>query len=485
MGSWSYLEPSIGMNARINYLLLATALLGTFFSGTATRIVSISMPTIASSLATDLLGVSWALLSYQLSNIGLSIVFGRLSDLWGREKVFALGFLVFTVSSLLCGLSQSLIQLILFRFLQGAGGAMIQSSSRALAAESVPEALAGRAQGYMTTAHHVGFIIGPSIGGLMIDYLSWRWSFFFLVPIGICGTLLTLLNLNRRSRNSRHRTVSIDYTGAALLFATTSALVMLLDRRTQQMIATSSKAALAFIFIACFVELIFHETRTKTPILNLALFKIRRFSMSVISLLVVASCYALTGFLLPFYLQDVLGLTPTYVGMLFMAPSVITVALAPLSGYLADRLGPRLPASIGVAFMIVSLGVGGMLRIDSHWMLPTLLIIVGAITNGIFNPANSLAMIGMMPAEHRGFASAMNHVAFGLGNVLGVAFSSLLMSIAFEHHTGMAETALTTANPSGFVAALNTTFLVAAAWSFVALASSLIGGGPKTPTPRC
>jgi MFS family permease len=237
------------MKARVNYLLLATALLGTFFSGTATRIVSISMPTIASSLATDLLGVSWALLSYQLSNIGLSIVFGRLSDLWGREKVFALGFLVFTASSLLCGLSQSLIQLILFRFVQGVGGAMLQSSSRALAAESVPEKLAGRAQGYMTTAHHVGFIIGPSIGGLMIDYLSWRYSFFFLVPIGICGTLLSLLNLKRRALNSHRRAVSIDYLGAALLFATTTALVMLLDRRTQQMMAVSSKTVLAVLFV--------------------------------------------------------------------------------------------------------------------------------------------------------------------------------------------------------------------------------------------
>jgi EmrB/QacA subfamily drug resistance transporter len=467
------------MNSGVNYLLLTTALLGTFFSGTATRIVSISMPTIASSLATDLLGVSWALLSYQLSNIGLSIVFGRLSDLWGREKVFALGFLVFTVSSLLCGLSQSLIQLILFRFVQGVGGAMLQSSSRALAAESVPEKLAGRAQGYMTTAHHVGFIIGPSIGGLMIDYLSWRYSFFFLVPIGICGTLLSLLNLKRRAQNSPRRAVSIDYLGAALLFATTSALVMLLDRRTQQMIAVSSKAALAVLFCLCLIGLISHETRTKTPIINLTLFKIRRFSMSVISLLVVASCYALTGFLLPFYLQDVLGLTPTHVGLLFMAPSVITVALAPASGYLADRVGPRIPASTGVAFMIVSLGLGGFLRVDSHWILSALLIIVGAITNGIFNPANSMAMIGMMPGEHRGFASAVNHVTFGLGNVLGVALSSLLMSVAFEQHTGSAGTALTAANPSGFVAALNVTFLAAAGWSLVGLATSLLGSGRK------
>ncbi len=137
------------MDSRINYLLLGTALLGTFFSGTATRIVAISMPTVAQSLGTNLLGISWALLSYQLSNVGLSVVFGRISDLWRREKMFALGFVVFAMSSLLCGLSQTVLQLILARFIQGVGGAMLQSSSRALASESVTEDLAGRAQGYI------------------------------------------------------------------------------------------------------------------------------------------------------------------------------------------------------------------------------------------------------------------------------------------------------------------------------------------------
>ncbi len=178
------------MNARVNHLLLATAMLGTFFAGTASRIFNISMPTVASSLGTDLIGISWALLAYQLSNIGLSIIFGRLADLWGREKVFALGFLVFSSGSLLCGLSQTIIQLISFRFIEGMGGAMLQSSSRALAAEAVPEELGGRAQGYMTTAHHTGFLLGPTIGGLVIDYFSWRWAFFSLVPIGLFGSLL-------------------------------------------------------------------------------------------------------------------------------------------------------------------------------------------------------------------------------------------------------------------------------------------------------
>ena len=416
------------------------------------------------------------MLSYQLSNIGLSIIFGRVSDVWGREKVFALGFLIFALSSLFCGLSQTLMQLVLMRFVQGIGGAMLQSSSRALASEAVPENLAGRAQGYMTTAHHVGFIMGPSIGGFMIDYLSWRWSFFFLVPIGLCGTALALANLRRRPAMQAQRSVAIDYFGAALLFLATSTVVLIFDRRTEQVIGESTKLLFTLLFVASLSAFLYHEARTKNPVVHLALFKIRRFSMSVVSLLVIAMCYTLTGFLMPFYLQDILGLTPTQMGILFMLPSILTVVLAPLSGYLTDRVGPRLPASIGVTFMILSLGIGYVLRPDSHWWLPTALIVIGAITNGIFNPANSTAMIAMMEREHRGFASAVNHVTFGLGNVFGVALGGLSMSLAFEHFTGAPTTAITTANAAGFVAAMNITFLAALVFSLAGFATSIIGG---------
>ena len=468
------------MDSRVNYLLLATALLGTFFSGTATRIVAISMPTVAQSLGTDLLGVSWALLSYQLSNIGLSVIFGRISDLRGREKMFALGFLVFAASSLLCGFSQTVLQLIIARFVQGVGGAMLQSSSRALASEAVTEDLAGRAQGYMTTAHHTGFILGPSIGGLMIDYLSWRWSFFLLAPIGFGGMVLALTNMKRRQVATQHYTGSIDYLGAALLFAITTTLVFIFDRRTHQLIGSSTKFFLFVVFVASLAAFLAHESRTRSPFVNLELFKIRRFSFSVASLLVVSICYSLTGFLMPFYLQDVLRLTPTQVGMLFMAPSILTVALAPVSGFMTDRLGPRIPATVGVVLMIISLAAGGMLRTDSHWLLPAMLIVVGAITNGIFNPANSTAMISMMPKEHRGFASAMNHVTFGFGNVLGVALGGLSMSLAFEFHTGMKAMTLTAENPAGFVAALNTTFMAAILICVLGIFTSALRGAEKS-----
>jgi MFS family permease len=146
---------------------------------------------------------------------------------------------------------------------------------------------------------------------------------------------------------------------------------------------------------------------------------------------------------------------------------------------MTDRLGPRGPATLGAAIMVASLAVGGFLRTDSHWFLPTLLIVLGAITNGIFNPANSMAMIGMMPKEHRGFASAMNHVTFGVGNVLGVAMGGFLMAIAFEHHTGVTGVSPTTDNPAAFVFAFNTTFITAAVLSLGAVGTSLARDASK------
>ena len=464
------------METRVNYLLLGTAMLGTFFSAMATRIFNISMPTVAATLGTDLLGISWALLAYQLSNIGLSIIFGRIADLWGRERIIALGFIVFSLSSLLCGVSQNVYQLIGFRFLQGIGASMIQSSGRALAADAVPEHLGGRAQGYMTTAHHTGFLLGPSIGGLTIDYLSWRWTFFFLVPIGLIGSLLTLANLKGKDRPTSVNRVSIDYIGAALVFAATTTLILLFDRRSLEIMGGEIKMAIAVAFVGCVAGLIAYESKAESPFLNLSLFKIRLFSCSAVSLLIISTCYTIPFFLLPFYLQNVLLLSPSFIGLLFMVPPIMTVVLAPLSGTIADRFGPRLPASFGILFLTTSLLLGYFFQPNSHWMLPTSMIALGAITNGVFNPANSKAMISMMPREHRGFATAVNHVFFGMGNVLGVAIGGFLMAAAFEAHTGLSGISLSTDHPVGFVAALNTTFLVAVGLSLLGLVVSLSRG---------
>ena len=179
------------MVSRTNWLLLINAALGSFLAGTASRIFAVSLPTVARSLDTTIVGISWAVISFQISTISLSLVFGRIGDIYGRQKIFGLGFVVSAIGACLCGLSQNVFQLIMFRFFQGIGASMTQSQARALAMDSMPKESAGKAQGFMTTAFHSGVLVGPSVGGLIIDYVHWRAVFFFLLPIAAVGMTLT------------------------------------------------------------------------------------------------------------------------------------------------------------------------------------------------------------------------------------------------------------------------------------------------------
>src|SRR5215470_1392562 len=214
-------------DARVNWLLLINAALGSFLAGTASRIFAVSLPTIASSLETTIIGISWAVISFQISTISLSLIFGRVGDIYGRQKIFGLGFVVSALGACLCGLSQNVFQLIGFRFFQGIGASMTQSQARALAMDSMPKESAGKAQGFMTTAFHSGVLVGPSVGGFIIDYVHWRAVFFFLLPIALVGMILTLLNLKRGNRSSvlTNSRTSIDYLGAVLLVLATVALI--------------------------------------------------------------------------------------------------------------------------------------------------------------------------------------------------------------------------------------------------------------------
>src|SRR5256885_1541603 len=194
------------MDPRTNWLLLINAALGNFLAGTSSRIFSVSLPTVASSLETTIVGISWAVIAYQISQISLSLIFGRIGDIYGRHTLFGLGLAVSSIGALLCGLSQNVAQLIGFRLFQGVGASMTQSQGRALAMEALPKESSGRAQGFMTTAFHSGVLIGPSIGGLLIDYIYWRAVFFFFIPIAPSRIALTFINRLERDTPQRSPT---------------------------------------------------------------------------------------------------------------------------------------------------------------------------------------------------------------------------------------------------------------------------------------
>jgi len=178
----------------IRRLVLINSVLGVTIAGIATRVFVISVPTLATALHTDMLGISWALIVYQMAGIGLGVICGRLGDLHGHHKTYGIGMAMMAIGSLLCGFSQNVVQLILFRFLQGVGGAMIQSSGRTLAFKAMPTGSEGKAQGLMAMSHQLGFFLGPPIGGLIIDWMHWRGIFFLLFIPALVGVALCFIN---------------------------------------------------------------------------------------------------------------------------------------------------------------------------------------------------------------------------------------------------------------------------------------------------
>lgn len=468
------------MQSHTSRILLANLMLASFLTGTASRIFAISLPTVAENLQTDMAGISWALISFQLSTISLSLVFGRMGDLYGRQVILCMGLLVFTASSFLCGLSQDILQLVFFRLLQGVGAAMIQAQGRALAMEVVPQASVGKAQGFLTTAHHTGFLLGPSLGGFIIDYVHWRGIFFSLVPIGAAGVLLARVNRKGSSVSVASTGAatgsSIDYVGAGLLVVTALALVAILDRRVMEIVTPGLWTVLILVFVGFFIGFLIREGTASSPIINLSLFKIRMFTFSTVSLLLVTIIFSLTLFLLPFYLQEILHLSPSFMGILFMSAPVFAMILSPVGGTIFDRVGSRLPATAGVLVFGVACILGTVLKTDSHWILPTLIISLGGLGSALFFPSNHAAMIGSVPAEHRGVATGSVYMVFGLGNIFGITLGGFLMTAAFRFQTGMSTAVPSPANPTAFAAALNHTFLVVVGIAAVGTVLSLMRG---------
>jgi len=467
------------MAKHIDVLLLVNAMMGQLISGVATRIFIVSLPTIAAALNADILSVSWALISYQLAGICLSVVFGRLGDIHGRYPISGAGFVIMTITSFLCGVAPSVGWLIVFRLVQGIGAAMIASAARVLAMEAMPEGAEGRANGFMTMSFHGGLLLGPPLGGLVIDLLNWRWIFFLLVPFGVAGIVLTAMRARRRRVAPSGRPPAVDYVGATLLVVLTMALTLVVDRRSAEAIGVGQTGVMIVVFALTLAGFLVHERRAVNPVVNLALFRIRMFAFSVLSLLVFAITSSVLTFLLPFYLQDVLHHSPSFIGLLFLSAPVLTISLAALAGLLTDRIGPMIPASIGLSVIMMGFAIGVVLKVDSHWSLPALLLACTGIGQGFFNTPNQTAIIGSVPREYRGFATGLVQMIFGVGSLLGISLGGALLTVMFRHYSGIPDATPSADAPGPFVAAMSTTYAVCLAVMTVALIASLMRGGRR------
>jgi MFS family permease len=432
----------------------------------------ISVPTLATALGTDMLGISWALIVYQMAGIGLGVICGRLGDIYGHHKMYGFGMAVMALGSLLCGLSQNLIQLIVFRFLQGVGGAMIQSSGRTLAFRAMPQGSEGKAQGLMAMSHQFGFFVGPPLGGLIIDWIHWRGIFFLLLLPSLVGMALCYIT-GRAVAASAARQLSIDYRGALLFLVLTILATMLLDQKIAEFLGATSETLLVLAFAGTLWTFISYEKKIRSPMIDLSFFSIPAFGYGSIGLLMCCITQGITTFVTPFYLQDVLKLSPTFIGIIFLVPSILSMVLSPVSGAMTDRIGARFLLVTGVLVLMVAFVIGANLQVNSHWLWAGILLALTGMGSAFFNTPAQAVMVSSLPKEHWGIAIGIINGIFGLGHMLGISLSGISLTLAFRYYSGIPGT---TPNPGDihvFVASMNATYLFALGISLIPLLASI------------
>jgi MFS family permease len=432
----------------------------------------ISLPTVAKGLGTDILGISWALIAYQVAGIGLGVVCGRLGDIYSHEKVYGFGIVIMALSSLLCAVSQDVFQLIVFRFVQGMGAAIVQSCGRTLGFKAMPEGSEGKAQGLMAMSHQFGFFVGPPVGGLIIDLANWRWIFFLLFLPSLAGVALTYV-IGRFVSAPARQSASVDYLGAFLFLILTVLLTMLLDQKMAEVMGMSNKALLAAALAGTLWGFLSHEKKISSPMIRLSFFSIPNFGYGALGLLMACITQGLTTFVTPFYLQEVLKLSPTFMGILFLVQSVVSMAFSPVSGAMTDRIGARFPLIMGVGFLMTAFLIGANLRADSHPILPAILLGFAGIGSAFFNTPSQAAMVSSLPKEHWGSAVGIINTIFGLGHMLGISLSGLLLTLAFRYYSGEPEATPNPGDGQVFVASMNVTYVAALAITLIPLLTSI------------
>ena len=400
--------------------------IGQAIVGLDQRALLVALPTLTESFHTHLTTIQWTLLIYDLILIGLVITMGRLGDLFGRRRFYSLGFLLFVIGSALCGIAQSPAQLIFFRAVQAVGGSMISANGRAIASMSVPREERGKALGVTSMAFHVGFITGPSLGGFLIDTVGWRWIFYINVPIGLWGAYLAWkIMAETKEENEK---VSIDFLGAFLLLVTNSLFIYAIDQLPRlgwyhpTFLLTISFSAVALVL------LIITELRSATPILLLNLFRDRLFTASILSLLFVALSQSAINFLLPFYLQNLMGFSPAQVGGIIVADSIIIMIMAPIAGSLSDRVGSRLLCTVGCSVIVAGQFLVATLGLHSSLIAIIFPLALWGLGWGLFNSPNQSAILGSVTVDKIGAASGMTATAARTGGALGVAMASTLFT---------------------------------------------------------
>jgi EmrB/QacA subfamily drug resistance transporter len=405
------------------WMTLQAVMLGTFIAPLDASIVNTILPSFTRIFHTEISIVQWIPTVYLLTISCLILLYGRLGDIIGHKAVYLTGVASFTIISALCGLAQNVWMLIIFRALQGAAGAMLMAVGPAIVTSAFPPTERGKALGTFATSIAVALALGPTLGGLITEYLSWRYVFFINVPI---GTFAIIYGLRAIPRSVHKPDQKLDWQGAITAFIFLLSILLYANRATDWGWFSPASTGLLisfFLFGYWFVRI---EMTAPQPMLNLDLFRNRTFTLGNISLLLYFIVAFIMVFLMPFYLTLVLKLSISRVGLILATYPFVMLVVSPISGTASDYIGTRLLSCLGMA--ICALSMFFLSNLTEHASIRQVItgLLVFSLGMSIFQSPNSSAIMGNVPKMYLGIASGMLANMRNLGMVLGIALAGTI-----------------------------------------------------------
>ncbi len=459
--------------------------IGTFASVADQVGVNVALHPVAGHFNSDIPTVQWVVISYTLTISALLLPMGRLSDIIGLKKVYIIGSLIFAIFAIAAGLSLNLSMLISSRVLQGAGAAMTQGTGMAIIAAAFPASERGKAIGLMMGVVSSGAIVGPALGGFLLDLFGWRAVFLVNIPIMALAVGLGIAVLsNQTGGRSEHQRSGFDWQGATL--STGMLLLLLLTVTYAHRFGWTSPPILAGMvgFLILLAGFIWWELRTANPMLELRYFRMPVFSCGVSAAFLTFMGGISIFFLTPFYLQGVLGYSPTQTGLTLVPGAVCMLFLGPLSGRLSDRYGWRALTVSGLSLTSVSLFILSRLTAESTLAAVLPGLILQSCGMGLFFSPNASSVLSSVSRESYGVISAFLNLIRNAGNVVSIAAATAIVtatmgSMGYEPNLSAVQVGAADGVGHAFTTGLRYTFMAMSVLMLLAVAISALRGRPR------
>ena len=445
-------------------IALVTASLALFFISFMSSGLNVALPVISQEFNADAVLMNWVLTAHQLTVVVFMLPFGRLADIIGIKKIIIIGMIIYTATSALCAFSKSMVTLIIFRSLQGMGGAMIFGNFAAMLTAIYPAQERGRALGISIAILYIGQSLGPFLGGIMTEHLGWRSLFLANIPAGILVILLILWKIKGDLSESKGE--KFDTSGSIIYGAAMIALMFGFSQLPE-----IPGVILTLVGIMGILFFLRWENRNKSPILNINLFRnSRALLFANIATLISYCATTAIAFLLSLYLQYIKALTPDQAGLILLASPALQAVFSPFTGRLSDRIEPRILASAGMLLTFVALLFFSFLTKDTPIFSIVIILMVLGLGLGLFVTPNTNAVMSSVTPKFYGTVASTNGTMRNIGMLMSMAITMIAMATIIGRVT------ITPAYYGAFLTSTRLAFVIFSIFCFAGIFASLYRG---------